>query len=412
MARFEDTFPPYIPLGSRTLSLQTPNLRGTDVAIAQAIYNLMLMAMNPPEGPMGGPISVDGIFGPQTQGALRNIQSYFGLPADGVAGPGTYFLYGQGVGPNTTYGGPVYGSRQLSLGASGGDVTILQNRLNCFRYASLIGHPADGNFDAAISQAVLAFKHDAANNGDTGFPENATAGNGTFDANWLYTFAGGRAIQTGRNGFDVVFLQTILQRLGYYSGRVHGYYDAVTRAAVIAFQSASGIATDGVVGPATFFKIGQHNPLAAPGPLGIAWPAPQAEPAPEPLAPDYIDCATALKPQFIPGGSLWLRQGPGHGATIIVTGINLPNPATFGPNYDRYWYTIEQEIVRQMALVEQGFAMWQGVHTGTDISLPFPPTSRIYVQAGDHAGPTGPIVLRGTVGECTGEEPMGDLQAE
>lgn len=99
MARFEDTFPPYEAFGSRTLSLQSPNLRGTDVAVAQAVYNLMLTAMNPPEGPMGSPITVDGIFGPQTQGAVRNIQSYFGLSTDGIIGPNTYFVYGQGVGP-------------------------------------------------------------------------------------------------------------------------------------------------------------------------------------------------------------------------------------------------------------------------------------------------------------------------
>ncbi len=396
MARFEDTFPPYVAFGSRTLSLQSPNLRGTDVAIAQAVYNLMLTAMNPPEGSMGSPITVDGVFGPQTQGAVRNIQSYFGLATDGVLGSNTFFVYGQGVGSNTTYGGPVYGSRSLSQGASGGDVTILQNRLNCFRYASLIGHPADGTFDAATAQAVLTFKRDAGNNGDTGLAANATVGDGTFDASWLYTFAGGRAIQTGRNGFDVVFLQTILQRLGYYGGQVQGYYDATTRAAVIAFQAANGIATDGVVGPQTFFKIGQHNPLAAPGPLGVAWPAAQEEPVP---APAYVDSATVLAPEFIPGGSLWLRQGPGHEASFIVTGINLPAPVTFGPDYDRYWYTIEGEIVRQMGQIEGPFAMWQGVHTGTDVALPFPPGARIWVQVGDHGGPSGPVVLSGTVAD-------------
>lgn len=32
----------------------------------------------------------------------------------------------------------------------------------------------------------------------------------TMRASWLYSFAGGRAIQAGRNGFDVVFLLTIL----------------------------------------------------------------------------------------------------------------------------------------------------------------------------------------------------------
>lgn len=133
VARFETTFPPYVPFGSRLLRLQTPRQRGTDVAVLQAVYNLMLQVMNPPLGPMGSPITLDGIFGPQTRRAVLTIQDYFGLSVDGIAGSQTYFVFGQGVGPNTTYGGPVYGSRQLMQGDSGGDVRILQNRLNCFR---------------------------------------------------------------------------------------------------------------------------------------------------------------------------------------------------------------------------------------------------------------------------------------
>lgn len=47
--------------------------------------------------------------------------------------------------------------------------------------------------------------------------------------------------------------------------------------------------------------------------------------------------------------------------------------------------------------------MWQGVHTGTDVVLPFPPSAGILVQVGDHSGPTGPVVLSGTVADCTGQ---------
>ena len=66
-------------------------------------------------------------------------------------------------------------------------------------------------------------------------------GSGTFDALWLYTFLGGRGISSGRNGFDVVFLQRILQLLGFYTGRITGYYDAATQTAVRAFQASAGI---------------------------------------------------------------------------------------------------------------------------------------------------------------------------
>ncbi len=278
MALFDTTFAPYVPFGSRTL---TVGATGTDVAVLQAVYNLMLTTMNPPTGPMGAPVSVSGTFDAATRAAVMSIQSYFGLAPTGNAGLGVYFIYGQGIGANTTYGGPEYGSRQLTRGMSGGDVTVLQNRLNCFRYASLIGAPASGRFDAATAAAVLALKADAEANGDTGFPDNAIAGFGFYDATWLYTFAGGRNIMSGRNGFDVVFLQVILGSLGYYTGAVTGFYDAATITAVQAFQAATGVPVSVVVGPATFYQIGLHNPMAAPRPLAIAWP-PAAPPPPPP----------------------------------------------------------------------------------------------------------------------------------
>lgn len=402
MARFEDTFPPYRPFGSRTLRLQTPNLRGTDVAVLQAVYNLMLKTMNPPLGPMGPPITLDGIFGPATRQAVINIQSYFGISADGVAGTNTYFLFGQGVGANTTYGGPVFGSRTIVPGNSGGDVTVLQNRLNCFRYAGLLGHPATGTYDSPTGTAVLAFKSDAIANGQTGLLLNGNVGDGTFDAFWLYTFAGGRGIFTGRNGFDVVFIQVILRNLGFYSGRITGYYSTATRNAVIAFQRAAGISADGVVGQQTFYQIGLRNPVPAPRPLRLAWPAQSSPPS-----NSFTDCSVTLTPDIVPGGSFWIRQGPDSQATFIVSAIHMPSPDTFDPSFDRYWYTIQDVIERPMSLEFAALGFWTGVHEGTDVVLPIPPTAALSIAAGDDEGPKGPAVLSGSMADCQGASDAG-----
>lgn len=272
MAQFDSTFAPYHPFGSRELHLESPSMHGTDVAVLQAVYDVMVRSMNPPLGPMGSRIAIDGYFGPQTRQAVLNIQSYFGIETDGIVGPNTFFLFGQGIGPHTTYGGPIYGSQTLVEGDSGGDVTILQNRLNCFRYAKIIGKPAMGQFNHDTARAVGAFKHDAEAHGDTGFPDNSIAGFGFYDATWIYTFAGGRAIFTGRNGFDVVFIQIFLKQLGYYTGRFIGYYDDATHDAVERFQQDNHIAVDGVIGPETFYHIGLHNDNPAPVPELIAWP--------------------------------------------------------------------------------------------------------------------------------------------
>lgn len=195
------------------------------------------------------------------------MQRYFGLATDGIAGQDTYFVYGQGTGVHTTYGGPVFGSRTLSEGVSGGDVRIAQNRLNCFRYSQTTAAPADGLFGLRTGAAVVDFKSDAQANGQTGLAPDAQVGPGTFDALWIYAFAGGRAIFTGRNGFDVVFVQTVLQNLGLYGGPIDGYYGAGSGTAVRTFQSLNGITADGVVGPDTFYQFGLHNPVAAPKPL-------------------------------------------------------------------------------------------------------------------------------------------------
>ncbi len=400
MALFDDTFAPYVPFGSRNLS---SGAVGTDVAVVQAVYDLMLKTMNPPLGPMGSPIAIDGRFGSNTAQAVRNIQSYFGLAVDGIVGPNTFFVFGQGVGDHTTYGGPVYGSRQLQTGMSGGDVTILQNRLNLFRYSSIIGKPASGTFDSATAAAVLAFKHDAAANGDTGFPDNSIAGYGFYDATWIYTFAGGRAIQSGRNGFDVVFLQVLLKNLGYYSGRITGYYDAATLAAVRAFQTAEGIAVDGVVGPVTFYRLGRHNAHAAPTPLGIAWPV-FAEIA------EFTDCCMVLtSPEGAvsagcsepPGGTMWVRQFANGGLATLTTTWELPPPQAYNACYDTWVLNFYPYPSRVLTLIDSSFGIYQHARTQS-YGSPLPPNAQVTIRPGQGFVAMGPVVLRGIMSNCGG----------
>lgn len=269
MALLETKFPPYVPFGSRNLFLTTPRLRGTDVAIFQKLYNQLLKVTNPPQGPIGTPIVEDGSYGPGSRQAAINVQSYFGLSVDGIVGPQTFFAFGQGVRGQVTYGGPAFASRNLSPGSTGGDVIVLQNRLNCFRYHTQVGGPADGVFGPKTGAAVIQFKMDAIAHGDTGLAINDVVGGGAFDAFFIYTFAGGRGIFTGRNGLDVAFIQTFLKNQGLYSGFIDGYYGAKSKAAVIAFQTASGISADGVVGQRTYFAIGKVNNVAAPSPFPI-----------------------------------------------------------------------------------------------------------------------------------------------
>jgi peptidoglycan hydrolase-like protein with peptidoglycan-binding domain len=388
MALFDTIFPPYQPFGSRTLS---SGLSGTDVAILQAVYNLMTSIIG---STLGAPISLNGDFDVATQQAVEGIQAYFGLTADGLVGPQTFFAFGQGVGANTTYGGPVYGSRELSLGMAGGDVTILQNRLNGFRYAAILGHPANGTFDQATRSAVLAFKQDAANNGDAGFPNNAIAGYGFFDASWLYTLTGGRALFSGRNGFDVVFLQALLEKIGYQPGSHTGFYDAATMRAVEAFQTDQKIVVDGVVGPVTFYRLGLSNAVAAPSPMGVAWP--EASP---PVS--LSECAVLLSPttnaptSYGLGGVVETATGV---FSIDVIGNALPAPSTFGTSYTSYAFTVDNSSgapLYSSAMIEvpTEAGSWAGHVDGTNLADLS--GGQMIVTAQSENGMSGPAVLTG-----------------
>lgn len=398
MALFDETFAPYYPLGSRTLS---SGKSGTDVAIVQSVYNGMLSAMNPSGGPIGSPIHITGKYDASTVLAVKNIQSYFGLSVDGVCGPNTYFVFGQGVGAHTTYGGPVFGSRQLSEGMSGGDVTILQNRLNCYRYAATLLGPASGVFRAPTSAAVLAFKKDAEANGDTGFPNNAIVGYGTYDALWLYTLAGGRAIDTGRNGFDVVFVQGVLLGLGYYTGRITGYYDAPTRQAVVAFQTAQRITADGVVGPATFYHLGKNNNNAAPSPFEVFWPPS--------VMPQVTVCSTPLTTttgDSHPYGeaSLVLNVSEGF-ESLDVVGNFLNPPGQYG-NYDAYVFVytdnvtgeVYETITMTQTTSESNPGDWAGTYSPGVKTIPEGVVSIYPINT--TTGNMGELILAGTLQNC------------
>lgn len=275
MPLFEDNLS-FHPFGGRTLRLQTPNMTGTDVKVLQTLFNQLLAITHPPQGPIGTPIARDGIYGPKTQAAVKEVQSYFGLSVDGVAGPQTYLAFGQAVGGNVTFGGPAFGSRTLSQGDSGGDVIVLQNRLNLFRYSTALGGAADGQFGPKTNQAVTQFKVDAISNGDTGLNVNGVVGTGGLDATWIYTYTGGRDLSQGTAGLDVAFLQLLLAALTnpgtgqpFYGGAVDGYYGSVTASAVRAFQASVGLVTDGVAGPKTYHQLGLHNQVAAPRPAPV-----------------------------------------------------------------------------------------------------------------------------------------------
>ncbi|MGB3670306.1 MAG: peptidoglycan-binding protein [Phormidesmis sp.] len=100
----------------------------------------------------------------------------------------------------------------------------------------------------------------------------------------------------GSTGETVSQLQVILRLLGFYQGAVDGSYSASTQAAVIRFQTAAGLAADGIAGPSTWRKL-------LPSPEDIAVGSPQlavdaqAADTSSPAPADTTSAAEADPPQ-------------------------------------------------------------------------------------------------------------------
>jgi peptidoglycan hydrolase-like protein with peptidoglycan-binding domain len=78
---------------------------------------------------------------------------------------------------------------------------------------------------------------------------------------------GARAMRLGQRGWDVAALQFLLSSRSFGPGGFDGGFGPNTAAAVRRFQSAAGLGTDWVAGPATLAAL-RHRQLSAPSPSG------------------------------------------------------------------------------------------------------------------------------------------------
>jgi hypothetical protein len=206
---------------------------------------------------------------------------------------------------------------------------------------------------------------------------------------------------SGRHGVDVVFVQAVLQDLGYYAGRLTGYYDALTRSAVVAFQRAMGIEADGVVGPITFYHLGLNNVAPAPSPLSIVWPT-----AP---IPSVTVCSVALTSQtsnLHPYGvaSLVINQSEGFESLDVVG--NMLNPPQFFGNFSGYAFTLTDplsgEVLETVPMLRTSETVNPGDWAGTfSPGVKTIPEGVVTVYPYNPAtGSLGPVVLQASLTNC------------
>ncbi len=252
---------------------------GTDVRRIQTFLNRI--RQNYPLIPTISP--VDGVFGAQTQEAVKVFQRTFNLTSDGVVGIGTWNkisqiytavtglseLNGEGerIGVGTTPPTSV-----LRQGSRGNDVLQLQFLLNYIAqfYPSVLTVTQDSVFGSGTANAVKSFQT------QFGLTADGVVGPATW--NKLYQVyrtlqngepsSGGSSgsnkpawpgvyLRQGSTGSNVVTLQNLLNnarrtyaQLPYLTA--DGIFGANTNNAVRLFQSAAGLTVDGIVGPTTW----------------------------------------------------------------------------------------------------------------------------------------------------------------
>ena len=76
---------------------------------------------------------------------------------------------------------------------------------------------------------------------------------------------GNRVLRYKDQGTDVVILQHLLKKEGFYKDRIDGIYGRNTRKAVWAFQKANGLKVDGITGPQTYKALPELDKMPTRG---------------------------------------------------------------------------------------------------------------------------------------------------
>lgn len=235
--------------------------------------------------------NLNGIFGTQTEDAVRQFQYIFNLAQDGIVGKATWYKIknvfngiarlAELTADRLTYEdvSPMYPSL-LTEGMSGDYIKTLQYYLDvvAYFYPQIPDITVDGYFGEKTKEAVMAFQN------LQGLTVDGIVGRDTWrsltnayntvlktippeyqtETSLIYP---GYILSEGLENNDVKRLQTLLQSISAVNPsipnvEINGVYDPTTAAAVSALQEFFGIPVTGTVGAATWSLIANlyNNP--------------------------------------------------------------------------------------------------------------------------------------------------------
>ena len=197
-------------------------------------------------------------------------------------------------------------------------------------------------------------------------------------------------LRQGSKGNAVIELQQVLQIKGFYTGKIDGDFGAGTANAVLKFQKANGLTTDGVVGNATWAKIRASNPLPiTPQPL----PPEQGLPI---LLPGDKGQAVAKAQQLLKAKGYYqgLIDGDfGVGMREAIANFQRANGLTVdGKVGAQTWQKLQAPAIASATPETPAPSPTEVVIVPTPTPAPTPPSS-IFVPTPEPVTPTAPEVV-------------------
>jgi peptidoglycan hydrolase-like protein with peptidoglycan-binding domain len=232
----------------------------TTITVSSTVMNLQKLLVD--RGFYNG--AVDGIMGNQTRTAIVAAQKAYNLIPDGIAGSQTLAALESDGGKATAT--PVSNTSTTKSA----EVSNLQDLLS---KRGFYNGAVDGIMGNQTRTAIVAAQknYGLATDGIAGSQTIAALESGVSPVSTASKTPASATKDTNINDKNVVTLQQLLAKRGFYNGAIDGIKGTRTTTAIAAAQKAYGLATDGIAGAQTIAALQTDaKPLAAAAPVPAA----------------------------------------------------------------------------------------------------------------------------------------------